>query len=107
MNPAVTAVTAAAILIAAAVVYVAADQFLVPFVHMIAIRWFDLPHEISTVAMMMTTTVDLIVDWSASLVHRWTGAIARLPWSLSLLSAFVCELRVKIRREERRGKRRN
>jgi hypothetical protein len=93
MNPdAAVAVTAAAIVIAAAVVYVAADQFLVPFVHMIAVRWFDLPHAISTVAMMTMTTVDLIIEWSASVVHRWTGAIARLPWSLSLYELFIMVL---------------
>ena len=87
MNPdAAAAVTAAAILIAAAVVYVAADQFLVPFVHMIAVHWFDLPHEISTVA-MMTTASDLIV-------HRWRG-IARLPWLFFFCSLlFACNLRL-------------
>lgn len=87
MNPDAAAVTAAAILIVAAVVCIAADQFLVPFVHMIAIRWSDLPHAISMVAMMMMTTVDLIVEWSASVGHRWRGAIARLPWSGAIISS--------------------
>ena len=51
---------------------------------MIAVRWFDLLHAISTVAMAMKT-VGLIVEWSASVVHRWTGAIERLPWLFSIV----------------------
>ena len=92
MNPDAAADVTAAILIAAAVVCIAADQFLVPFVHMIAVRWSGSPHAISTVAMMMMTTVDLVVEWSASVGHRWRGAIARLPWSLSLYELFIMVL---------------